>query len=79
MYRTNGLWYARVGTDQALIDTAESPSIGAAEYKDGSTLTPSLIYDTPDSNDNDDINMIIQDNAPTPMSYQCDLFHHTTP
>ena len=27
MYRTNGLWYARVGNDTALIDTTGTPSI----------------------------------------------------
>ena len=34
MYRTNDLWYARVGNGTALIDNIEAPSISATEYRD---------------------------------------------
>ena len=80
MYRTNILWwYARVGNDKALIDTTESPSIQTAEYNDSRTISPSPVYDTQNSNNNDVITMVIQDTVTATMFFQSDQKQHTAP
>ena len=64
MYRTNRLWYARVGNGTTRIDTGEQPSIQAAAldtHNDNHDYTPS----PPTKNmDNDVINMVINDIPP---------------
>ena len=62
MYRTNGLWYARVGNGQALIDTAKYPSIKAAGCKDSSENQITTKYNTTASDD-DAVHMAIDNDV----------------
>ena len=60
MYRTNELWYRRVGNGTALIDTIKTPSICATGYNDNDYRVPYHQVVTPplDSIDSDVIDTI---------------------
>ena len=80
MYHTNGLWYARVGNANALIDTTKTPSVCAAKYDH--LATPTSYASTPPSTktiDNKVINIFLQDSILESTTYETPHFQHNTP
>ena len=65
MYRTNELWYARVGNVPALINNIETPSICAAErdINGDRVLYPQAITSSTDTTNNNIINIVLKDNT----------------
>ena len=66
MYRTNGLWYARVGSGQNQIDTTESPFIQSEEYAADTPAPPPLLCDPLAGDTTNAINMVLQDKGTSP-------------
>lgn len=83
IYHTNGIWYARVGNGNTLIETTETLSIcaaeyDAAEYNDTANPTPYQVKHPTKNTNTDAINMVLQDSATTPTSYHSHQFQHMT-